>query len=209
MKTLNVKTPINWIGVGLALFTLVVAPAAAEVENTSYTAADGSRVLRHEGIVDAPVASVWKAFTTTDGVISWMVPRAVVDFGIGGTMEASYSLDAEFPSPDNIKHEFLAYLPNEMIAMRVIQCPPGTPHEEILEKLWAVITFEPVGEDRTRVAIAGVGYGEGEGYDAVYDFFDQGNAWTFTQLQKLFQEGPIDWQRKRDEALESVKESGR
>ncbi len=53
------------------------------------------------------------------------------------------------------------------------------------------------------------GYGEGEGYDAVYGFFEQGNAWNLAQLQKLFQEGPIDWQKKRDEALESVKESGR
>lgn len=203
------KSKMNCTCMGLALLTAVVAPLAAEVENTSYTAADGSRVLRHEGVVDAPVAEVWEAFTTTEGVMSWMVPKAVVDFGVGGTLEASYSFDAEFPSPDNIKHEFLAYLPNEMIAMRVIQCPPGTPHKEILEELWAVITFEPVADDRTRVAIAGVGYGEGEGYDAVYRFFDQGNAWTFTQLQKLFTEGPIDWQRKRDEALESVEEPGR
>ena len=202
------KTKTRWTCLGLALFAFVVAPLAAEVENTSYTAPDGSRVLRHEGVVDAPVAEVWQAFTTTEGVTSWMVPRAVVDFGVGGTLEASYSLDAVFPSPKNIKHEFLAYLPHEMIAMRVIQCPPDTPHQEILERLWSVITFEPVGEDRTRVAIAGVGYGEGEGYDAVYDFFDQGNAWTFTQLQKLFQEGPIDWQEKRDEALDSVKEPG-
>lgn len=203
------KTKTRWTYMALALLAVLVTPLAAEVENTSYTAADGSRVLRHEGIVDAPVAKVWEAFTTTEGVISWMVPKAVVDFGIGGTLESSYSLDAEIPSPDNIKHEFLAYLPNEMIAMRVIQCPPGTPHKEILEELWAVITFEPVGDDQTRVAIAGVGYREGEGYDAVYNFFDQGNSWTFTQLQKLFQEGPIDWQQKRDEALESVKESGR
>lgn len=203
------KTKMIWLSMGLVLLTIAGAPLQAEVENTSYTAADGSRVLRHEGVVDAPVADVWEAFTTTEGVMSWMVPKAVVDFGIGGTLEASYSLDAEFPSPDNIKHEYLAYLPNEMIAMRVIQCPPGTPHEEILEELWAVITFEPVGEDRTRVAIAGVGYGEGEGYDAVYGFFDQGNAWTFAQLQKRFQEGPVDWQQKRDEALESVKDSGR
>ena len=203
------RTKTVWTLMGLALLTVVVAPLAAEVENTSYTASDGSRVLRHEGVVDAPVAEVWKAFTTTEGVISWMVPMAVVDFGIGGTLEASYSPDAVFPSTDNIKHEFLAYLPNEMIAMRVIQCPPGTPHKEILEQLWSVITFEPVGEDRTRVAIAGVGYGEGEDYDAVYDFFDQGNAWTFAQLQKYFQEGPIDWQQKRGEALESVEETGR
>lgn len=202
------KTMIGWICGGLAWLTFAVTPLAAQVENTSYTAADGSRVLRHEGVVDAPVADVWKAFTTTEGVTSWMVPRAVVDFGVGGTLEASYSLDAVFPSPANIKHEFLAYLPNEMIAMRVIQCPPGTPHQEILEALWSVITFEPVGEDRTRVAIAGVGYGEGEGYDSVYNFFDQGNAWTFAQLQKYFQEGPIDWQKKRDEALESVEGAG-
>ena len=199
----------GWTCAGLILLTTAAAPLAAQVENTSYVAADGSRVLRHEGVVDAPVADVWKAFTTTEGVTSWMVPRATVDFGVGGTLEASYSLDAVFPSPNNIKHEFLAYLPQEMIAMRVIQCPPGTPHAEILEELWAVITFEPVGEDRTRVAIAGVGYREGEGYDAVYDFFDQGNAWTFAQLQKYFQEGPIDWQKRAKEALESVEGAGR
>jgi len=184
----------------------LISPLHAEVENTSFTAADGSRVLRHEAVVDAPVADVWEAFTTTEGVMTWMVPRAVVDFGVGGTLEASYSLDATFPSEDNIRHEFLSYLPNEMISMRVIQCPPGLPHAEILAELWAVITFEEVGPDQTRVAIAGVGYQPGEPYDSVYNFFDQGNSWTFTQLQKRFVDGPIDWEKAAAEALGSVKE---
>ena len=65
------------------------------------------------------------------------------------------------------------------------------------------------GPDWIRFAIAGAGYGEGEDYDAVYSFFDQGNAWTFSQLQLYFQEGPIDWRKKREEALESVRESER
>jgi len=195
------------VAIACVLAFAVSGMTAAEVENTSYAAADGTRVLRHEAVVDAPVADVWEAFTTTEGVMSWMVPKAVVDFGIGGTLEASYSLDATFPSPNNIRHEFMAYLPHEMIAMRVVQCPPGTPNADILEKLWAVITFTPEGE-KTRVAIAGAGYGEGEGYDAVYQFFDQGNTWTFGQLQKRFVEGPIDWSKQAEAALESVKGSG-
>ena len=77
------KRMTGWTCTGLTALTLAAAPLMAEVKNTSYTAADGSRVLRHEGVVEAPVADVWKAFTTTEGVTSWMVPSAALEFGIG------------------------------------------------------------------------------------------------------------------------------
>jgi hypothetical protein len=41
--------------------------------------------------------------------------------------------------------------------------------------------------------ISGVGYREGQGYDALLEFFRQGNAWTFERLKKRFDEGPLEW----------------
>jgi hypothetical protein len=69
-------------GLILALVTATSAPAQ-EVENTSYTAPDGSRVLQHRVVVPASLAEVWHAFTTAEGVRSWAVPFAHVDFRLG------------------------------------------------------------------------------------------------------------------------------
>lgn len=74
----------------LVLFSVVSAVSAQEIKNTSYTAPDGMRVLRHELIVDAERQEVWKAFTTSEGWKSWAVPVAFVDFRRGGTIETSY-----------------------------------------------------------------------------------------------------------------------
>ena len=195
--TLNFTTAALWVAM---LSSSALSVSAQEVTNTSYTAPDGMRVLRHELIVDASKDAVWKAFTTSEGWTSWAVPVAFVDFRRGGTIETSYDPNAKAGDPANIRHQVLSYLPGEMLSIRVIQTPPQFPFQELMDGMWAVFTFEDVGEGRTKVTSAGAGYLEGEGYDTLYDFFETGNATSLQQLQQMLREGPVDWSEK----LESV-----
>ena len=188
----------------LALFFVVSAVSAQEIKNTSYTAPDGMRVLRHELIVDAERQEVWKAFTTSEGWKSWAVPVAFVDFRRGGTIETSYDADAKAGDPANIVHEILSYLPGEMLSMRVIQTPPQFPFGELMDEMWAVFTFEDAGTGKIKVTAAGAGYLDGEGYDTLYGFFEKGNAMSLRQLQQMLREGPVDW----DEKLEAMTQHG-
>ena len=86
----------------ILLFFLAVAviiPAA--------TAQD--RILRTEAVVAAPVGEVWKAFTTKNGVQSWMVPVAEVDLRLGGTLKTNYNPQARIGDPGTIVHHILSY----------------------------------------------------------------------------------------------------
>lgn len=177
----------------LPVLFVSAALAAQEVENSTYIAPDGSRVLRHATDVPASVAEVWEALTTTDGVRSWAVPVAEVDFRLGGIWESSYRLDGRIGDERNIRNRFISYLPLRMVSIQAVQAPPGFPHADLLPELFTVIEVEELATDRTRVTISMVGYREGEGYDVLFRHFDAGNAWSLEQLRKRFAEGPVDW----------------
>lgn len=162
---------------------------------SSYVAPDGGRVLRQSIEVPASLPEVWRALTTTEGIRSWAVPVAEVDFRLGGIWESSYRLDARIGDPDNIRNRFISYLPMKMISIQAVQAPPGFPHPELLSELFSVIELEELAPDRVRVTISGVGYRQGGGYDEIYRHFDAGNAWSLEQLRKRFVEGPVDWEK--------------
>jgi len=176
-----------------ALLLATSTATADSVKNTSYTVPGGMRVLEHQIVVRSPVDAVWQAFTTSEGWISWAAPVAFVDFRRGGIIETSYDPGAKPGDPANIKSEILSYLPRRMLSLRAIQTPPGFPYRELADNLWSVFQFEAVDEGSTRIVSTGAGYGEGEGYDTIYGFFEQANALMLQQLDRRLREGPIDW----------------
>lgn len=177
--------------------TLPLATAANDVVSEETILDDGRRMLRQEIVVDAPLNDVWHVFTTSEGWESWAVAFANVDFRVGGIIETSYDPHAKPGDPANIRNKVLSYLPYRMLSIQAVQAPPGFPHAELLPNLHSVIEFEAVDESRTRVIINGVGYGEGEGYDRLLEFFRRGNAWTFEKLRQRFELGPVDWDKTR------------
>jgi uncharacterized protein YndB with AHSA1/START domain len=167
---------------------------AQEVARSSFDAPDGSRVLQHAVEVPASVTAVWLALTTSEGVRSWAVPFAEVDFRLGGVWESAYRLDAGPGDPGNIRNRFLSYLPLRMISIQAEQAPPGFPHAELLPELFTVMELEPLAPDRTRVTVSMMGYRPGDDFDVLYRHFDAGNAWSLEQLRRRFAEGPVDWE---------------
>jgi uncharacterized protein YndB with AHSA1/START domain len=163
--------------------------AAQEVENTSYRTADGGHVLQHRIVIPASLDSIWWAFTTTEGVQSWAVPLAHVDFRLGGIWESSYQPGARIGDAGNIRNRFISFLPRRMISMQAIDAPPGFPHPDLLPELFTVMEFQPLGEAGVRVTVSGVGYRTGQEYDAIRSLFDQGNAWSLQQLHRRFTKG--------------------
>ena len=144
------------------------------------------RVLEYEVIINAPLAEVWDAFTTKNGIESWMVPVAEIDLRIGGTLKTSYDPDGAIGDANTIVHSILSYEPNRMISMQIIGCPSDFEYADLITQTWSVIDFEEVHSTRTRVRIASLGYGEGARWDEMQAFFEKGNAWTFEQLKKKF-----------------------
>lgn len=179
----------------LPIILVALAPTshAGDITTSEQRLDDGSRVLRHEVVVAAALEDVWPAFTTAEGWESWAVPFAHVDLRVGGIIETSYDPGAKRGDAGNIHNRILSFLPYRMLSIQAVQAASGFAYADLLPSLHSVIEFEAVDDTHTRVMMSGVGYRDGDGYDALLEFFRQGNAWTFDRLHRRFDEGPLNW----------------
>lgn len=176
----------------------VAGQAPATVRDTSYVAADGTRVLQHVVVIPATMQQVWDAFTTTEGAAAWVAPLVHVDFRLGGIWESSYRPDAKLGDPANIQNRFVSYRPPHMISMQVGRTPPGFPYAEALESdIVTVLEFKELGPKEVEVTESMVGFRPNyKGHDTILGFFRDGNAQALTALRKRFVDGPIDFKKK-------------
>lgn len=177
------------------LILLLSSPMAAhaQVTNTSYVLAGGERVLRHEIVLDAALARVWKGFTTPEEMRHFIAPVIAVDFRPGGIWEASYDPDGKIGAPGNIQNEVLSLVPEKMLSMRIKAAPPRFPHPEVAKAVWTVIWFEDIGGAKTRVTIEMLPWKSGPESDLLYGFFDAGNEVTLRRARNYLAGAPTDW----------------
>jgi uncharacterized protein YndB with AHSA1/START domain len=191
-----------------ALLLAMPATAFADpagVTDTSFKDADGHRVQQLSAIVPAPLSEVWKAFTTDDGFKRWAVPMTHITLGNDGMMESSYSIASRVGDPDNIKNRIVAYLPEKLLVLQNAHVPKGGPFDPVLiATLRTIITFDAVDGAHTKVTEAQVGYGDGAGYDSMYQHFRAGNAYALQSLVKSFISGPVDWKAEAEAMNKSV-----
>lgn len=150
--------------------------------------------LRHSAVIPASLANVWAAWTTTEGLRSFVAPVIDLDFRVGGRWESSYNPQAKIGDSTNIANEVLCYLPMEMLAIRIIQTPPGFPDPEVGKRLWTVMQFEPVDEGHVKVTSTMLGWRDGDETGPVFALFLRGNAYTLGKLYERFTSGPIAWE---------------
>ena len=148
-------------------------------------AGDDPSYVRAEGVIDAGIDEVWAAWTTKEGVESWMVPVAEVDLRIGGTLKTNYDKAAGIGGPGTIVHHVLALEPKRMLAMR-FDVPDTNADLKIAEKTWWVARFDPLAPSQTRVSVTQCGFGDGPEWEKARGHFEKGNAWTLKQLEKRF-----------------------
>lgn len=142
--------------------------------------------LVSEGVVAGPVEKVWAAFTTAEGLKSWMVAHAEFDLRIGGKMRTNYSKEGTLGDAGTIENTILAYEPLRMLSIKVSKPPEDFPFKQAVEKMWTVVYFEPLAPDRTRVRTVCMGFTDDEESQKMRKHFEWGNAWTIKKLQQAF-----------------------
>lgn len=142
--------------------------------------------LVHEGIVEASVDEVWKAFTTKEGLESWLVPHAEIELKVGGKMLTHYDPKGKLGDPNTIENTILSYDPRRMLSIKATKPPADFPFKKSLENMWSVLYFEEVGPKRTKVTVIGLGYGDDEESKKMREHFNAGNDFTLKRLQKRF-----------------------
>jgi uncharacterized protein YndB with AHSA1/START domain len=139
-----------------------------------------------EGFINAPVAEVWRLFTTSEGYRATGVAKAEVDLRIGGEIRSHYDPKGTLGDAETIVNEILAYEPERMLAIRVKKAPASLEHRAALEGTWTVLYFAPAGENMTQVRIVGLGFGDSAESQALRKFFEDGNRWTLDHIAKRY-----------------------
>jgi uncharacterized protein YndB with AHSA1/START domain len=158
---------------------------------TIFGAFAADRAIDREVVVQAKVADVWQAWTTTEGIKTFFAPDAHVELRVDGPFEIFINPYAKpgLKGADGMR--IIGFQQEKMLSF-TWNAPPQFP-EARANRSVVILRFEPVGENQTIVSLHHVGWGEGGEWDKAYDYF--GKAWptVLANLQKRFASGPVDW----------------
>jgi uncharacterized protein YndB with AHSA1/START domain len=142
------------------------------------------KILVLEVTVPAPIAVVWQAFTTSDGLSTWLTPGAVVDLREGGEWTA------HFPGGSTGGGTILSFVPEKELVLSAL-APDRFPTVRAT-RTKARFQFEARG-DTTIVRLTQTGWKEGDEWVRAYEYLTVGNAQLLVALHHRFVSGPIDW----------------
>ncbi len=163
------------------LIAAVVAPLAA----ASAFAADLPPIVT-EGVVNATPREVWRAWTTPEGMRSWLAPKADVDLRIDGLMRTNYNAKGELGDDGTIENRILAFDPERMFAIQVAKAPKTFPFPQAVKKMWTVVYLSEYGSGQTLVRAVGHGFTDDPESSKMREFFQRGNEHTLGELRKRF-----------------------
>lgn len=142
-----------------------------------------------EGVVDAPPAEVWRAWTTAEGLRSWLAPLADIDLRLDGLMRANYNPQGTLGDEGTIENRVLAFEPERMLAIKVDRPPKSFPFQNAVRTMWTVIYFVGEGGNRTLVRAVSLGFTDDPESAGMRDFFQKGNDATLAALRNRFATG--------------------
>jgi uncharacterized protein YndB with AHSA1/START domain len=157
-------------------------PAQSPAKTATTSAAD--KVLMLEVTVPAPIAEVWKAFTTSEGLSTWLTPSAVVDLKEGGEWTA------HFPGGSTGGGTILSFVPEKELVISAL-APDKFPTVRAT-RTKARFQFEAKGSS-TIVRLTQTGWKDGDEWVKAYEYLTVGNAQLLATLHHRFVSGQIDW----------------
>jgi len=136
-------------------------------------------------VIAAPLADVWKAWTTTEGIESFFARKAAkVDPRPGGAFELWFAPDAPEGSRGSEGCVFHSVTPMQQLVVEW-NSPPTLPVVRPLHTL-VYLDFRPLGADSTEVTLRNFGYGQGEDWQKSKAYFERAWPSVLDSLQKRF-----------------------
>ena len=146
--------------------------------------ADPTQALIIELSIPAALPEVWKAFTTTDGLKSWLAPEVSVELRKGGAWLV------KFPG-STAGGTIVSFVPQKELVLSAL-APDRFPHVRAA-RTRAVFTFTPKGNN-TLVRLTQTGWQSGKEWDAAYEYLASANGEMLAMLHHRYVAGPTDWQ---------------
>ncbi|HEY3744070.1 MAG TPA: SRPBCC domain-containing protein [Bryobacteraceae bacterium] len=171
------------------LFLITAAAQAAQPSSvTVVKQSDPVKALIFEVLIPAPRADVWRAFTTSDGLSTWLTPGAITELRPGGEWTA------HFPGGKTGGGTILSFIPEEEVVMSAM-APEKFPTVRA-ERTTAKFQFESKGDSSTLVRLTQTGWKSGKEWDDAYAYLASGNAQLLETLKRRFVDGPLDWNKE-------------
>jgi uncharacterized protein YndB with AHSA1/START domain len=142
------------------------------------------KALIFEVSVPATRSEVWEAFTTSQGLSTWLSPGAVTELKKGGEWTA------HFPGGKTGGGNIVDFVPEKELDLMAL-APEQFPHVRAA-RTKARFEFKDSG-DGTLVRLTQTGWQQGEEWDKAYEHLADGNAELLEMLRERFVSGPIDW----------------
>ena len=137
----------------------------------------------NEADINAPLRAVWNVWTSGEGYKAIGAAKADVDLRVGGLIRSHYRPAGVLGDEGTIVNRILAYEPLRMMAIQIDKPPKGFPFKEAWRHTWTVITMTDIGNGRTHLRVASMGFGADEESMAMRQFFEAGNAATLKAIQ--------------------------
>lgn len=153
----------------------VLSPAPAE------------KALIIEVTVPASPEAVWQAFSTSEGLNTWLAPESKVDLRPGGEWTVG------FPGGSTGGGTIISFLPGKELVLAAL-APDRFPTVRA-QRTHVVFHFEPNGTG-TLVSLTQTGWQTGPEWDRAYEYLVAGNGQLLGTLHRRFVNGPIDWQKE-------------
>jgi uncharacterized protein YndB with AHSA1/START domain len=166
---------------------LATTPILAQSPDVPAKAAPSDKVLVLAITVPAPLPVVWQAFTTSDGLSTWLTPGAVVDLRPGGEWTA------HFPGGSTGGGTILSFIPEKELILSAL-APDRFPAVRA-QRTRARFRFEARGNS-TLVELTQTGWMAGDEWDKAYEYLTVGDAQLLATLHHRFLKGPIDWTKQ-------------
>ncbi len=152
-----------------------------------------ARTIEKEVTVEAPVADVWKAWTTREGVTSFFGPDANLELRPGGPYEIIFDVNDREQGCTGCT--VIAFEPMKRLSF-TWNAPP---HLRNVRRQFSRVTLEltPAGPRSTRVRMVHDDWGAGEEWDQAYTYFQRAWPAVLGNLQYRFTNGPVQWKDGR------------
>lgn len=177
---------------GSSLPSFARASVARTQPAQSTAVKDVDQAIRLEIIVNAPVEKVWWAWTTRDGIKSFFAPDCDIDLRVLGKYDILFAPSAPAGLRGAEGNVLLAIQDGKMLSF-TWDAPPKFP-EIRKQRTSVVVRLVRLDSNKTRLVFRHTGWGEGEDWTRVRDYFV--SAWgdvVLPYLKYSLEVGPIDW----------------
>jgi uncharacterized protein YndB with AHSA1/START domain len=145
------------------------------------------KTLIFEVHVPATAAEVWRAFSSNEGLSTWLTPNATVDLRPGGKWTA------HFPGGKAGGGTIISFVAEKEMVLAAM----ATEQYPTVRRERTTARFEFIAEGKsTLVRLKQTGWKSGEEWDKAYQYLAAGNAELLQTPWRRFTEGPIDWARE-------------